>query len=142
MRHFRSSLCRSVRTGSTATSAISHVAAVLLVKVLTRSTPRKKLGNDLSLTNKTTTLWPMCHCQSGSFRDPRFRAKCCFDQQCSPLFENHRKVTVQKIAKPRNEKEGLTWTSSEENFLLDKRKCAFHVRQAMLGALASFLIEA
>ena len=61
MRHLRSSLCRSVRTGSTATSAISHVAAVLLVKARTRSSPGKKLGNDLSLRNKTATLWPMCH---------------------------------------------------------------------------------
>ena len=141
MRHFRSSLCRSVRTGSTATSAISHVAAVLLVKARTRSTPRKKLGNDLTLTNKTATLGPMCHCQSGSFRDPR-SGPSAVSTNNAHRFSKITEKSLCKKCKARKRKGRTHQDKFRGELLLDNRKDAFHVRQAMLGELASFLIEA
>ena len=103
------------------------------IKPSASSCVAKKLRNDLTRRPRAISLrW--------QFGDPRLGAKCGSTTNNARRFA---KNTKPKIGKTRNEKESHTRASSEKNFFVKiTENVRFHVRQAMLGEIASFLTEA
>ena len=82
-------------------------------------------------TNKTAIMWYMCHIAKWQFP---------FRPTMLAAFEITERLMCE-IAKTRNEKKD-TPGQIQSRTLLDNRKCAFHLQQAMLGEVASFLTKA
>ena len=108
------------------------LAAVLLAKARTRSSLREKIGNDLTvLMKKTAKVWSMCHITKMAVSistNNACRVAKLLKGRCTKKLSREKKDTPRQV--------------QSRTFQRDTENVRLHIRQAMLGELASFLTEA